>query len=152
MRTPFDTSKTSKSQESDTSSILAKFQKKNRGDTTFQLISTTQISKQKQRFEKTSNFKNRGRRHSIDTHKTKFLRKKQGGDIQSILAPKSARKRHSIDTRNRMSKEATFHQYLQYHSAGRRLLVDTCTLKTKKPGFYAKNLAFMPKTWLSCQK
>ena len=34
--------------------------KKNRGDTTFQLISTTQISKQKQRFEKTSNFKNRG--------------------------------------------------------------------------------------------
>lgn len=44
-----------------------------------------------------------------------------------------------------MSKEATFHRYLQYHSAGRRLLVDTCTLKTKKPSFYAKNLAFMPK-------
>ena len=64
--TPFDTSKTSKTQESDTSLILAKFQK-NRGDTTFQLISTTQISKQKQRFEKTSNFK-----------------KSRGGDIPSI--------------------------------------------------------------------
>jgi len=99
-----------------------------------------------------------GRRHSIDTHKTKFLRKKQGGDIQSILAPKSARKRHSIDTRNRMSKEATFHRYLQYHSAGRRLLVDTCIFENQKPGFHAKtrlsrqNPAFMPKTWLSCQK
>ena len=120
-----------------------------------------------------------GRRHSIDTHKTKFLRKKQGGDIQSILAPKSARKRHSIDTRNRMSKEATFHRYLQYHSAGRRLLVDTCIFENQKPGFHAKtrllcqkpgfhaknqNLASMPtkqkpgfhaknqKIWLPCQQ
>ena len=76
--------------------------------------------------EKPQNSKIVGRRHSIDTHKTKFLRKKQRGDIQSILAPKSARKRHSIDTSNRMSKEATFHRYLQYHSAGRPLLVDTC--------------------------
>jgi len=120
-----------------------------------------------------------GRRHSIDTHKTKFLRKKQGSDIQSILAPKSARKRHSIDTRNRMSKEATFHRYLQYHSAGRRLLVDTCIFENQKPGFHAKtrllcqkpgfhaknqNLASMPtkqkpgfhaknqKIWLPCQQ
>ena len=101
-----------------------------------------------------------GRRHSIDTHKTKFLRKKQGGDIQSILAPKSARKRHSIDTRNRMSKEATFHRYLQYHSAGRRLLVDTCIFENQKPGFHAKTRllcqkpGLMPKTkiWLPCQQ
>ena len=142
MRTPFDTSKTSKSQESDTSSILAKSQK-NRRDTTFQLISTTQISKEKNKGSKKPQIsKIVGRRHSIDTHKTKFLRKKQGGDIQSILALKSVRKRHSIDTRNRMSKEATFHRYLQYHSAGRRLLVDTCIFENQKPDFHAK-------TWLS---
>ena len=157
MRTPFDTSKTSNRKEVTPRQYLQDFKKSWRHNVPVDIHNPNFKTKTKVRknlkFQKIV-----GRQHSIDTHKTKFLRKKQRGDIQSILAPKSARKRHSIDTRNRMSKEATFHRYLQYHSAGRRLLVDTCIFENQKPGFHAKtrlsrqNPAFMPKTWLSCQK
>ena len=112
-----------------------------------QLISTTQ------RFEKTTNFKNCGETTSSQYPQNKTF-EKQGSDIPSILAPKSARRRHSIDTRNRMSKDATFHRYLQDHSAGRRLLVDTCIFenqtgyKCHKPAIDATK----QKTWLSRQQ
>ena len=73
---------------------------KNRGDTTFQLISTTQISKQKQRFEKTSNFKNRG--------EATFHRYPQ-----NQIFEKKERRRHSVETCTQIREEATFHRYSQ---------------------------------------
>ena len=82
-----------------------KISKKNRGDTTFQLISTTQISKQKQRFEKTSNFKNRG--------EATFHRYPQ-----NQIFEKKARRRHSVDTCTQIREEATFHRYSQPNEQG----------------------------------
>ena len=137
VRTPFDTSKTSNRKEVTPRQYLQDFKKLWRHNVSVDVHNPNFKTKNKGS-KKPQISKIVGRRHSIDTHKTKFLRKKQGGDIQSILAPKSARKRHSIDTRNRMSKEATFHRYLQYHSAGRRLLVDTCIFENQTPGFHAK--------------
>ena len=103
MRTPFDTSKTSNRKEATPRQYLQNF--KNRGDTTFQLISTTQISKQKQRFEKTSNFKNRG--------EATFHRYPQ-----NQIFEKKARRRHSVDTCTQIREEATFHRYSQPNEQG----------------------------------
>ena len=103
MRTPFDTSKTSNRKEVTPRQYLQAF--KNRGDATFQLISTTQISKKKQRFEKTSNFKNRG--------EATFHRYPQ-----NQIFKKKARRRHSADTCTQIREEATFHRYSQPNEQG----------------------------------
>ena len=66
MRTPFDTSKTSNRKEVTPRQYLQNL-KKNSGDITFQLISTTQISKQKTKVRKNLKFQ-----------------KSWGGDIPSI--------------------------------------------------------------------
>ena len=91
-----------------------KISKKNRGDTTFQLISTTQISKQKTKVRKNLKFQKSwgGDIPSIPTKPNFWEKSKEatfsryldpnprGSDIPSILATEWARKRHSIDTCN----------------------------------------------------
>ena len=124
-----------KSQGSDTSSILARFQKSWRHNVSVDIHNPNFKTKTKVRknlkFQKSWG----GDNPSIPI-KPKFLRKKQGSDIQSILTLKSARKRHSIDTHNRMSKEATFHRYLQNNSAGRRNSVYTYTQIREEATFH----------------
>ena len=93
---------------------LQNLKKKNRGDTTFQLISTTQISKQKTKVRKNLKFQKSwgGDIPSIPTKPNFWEKSKEatfsrylhpnprGSDIPSILATEWARKRHSIDTCN----------------------------------------------------
>ena len=105
MRTPFDTSKTSKSQESDTSSILAKSKKKSWRHNVSVDIHNPNFKTKKQRFEKTSNFKNRG--------EATFHRYPQNQIFEN-----KAMKRHSVDTCTQIREEGTLHRYSQPNEQG----------------------------------
>ena len=122
-----NTRKTKKSKGCEPHSILPKPQNrkeatprqylrnfKNRGDATFQLISITQISKQKTKVRKNLKFQKSwgGDIPSIPTKQIFWKKSREAtfsrylhqnprrGDIPSILATEWARKQHSIDTCN----------------------------------------------------
>lgn len=112
MRTPFDTSKTSKSQGSNTSLILAKFQKSWRRNIPVDIHNPNFKRKTKVRknlkFQKSwggdipsipakQNFWRKSREATLSRYLHPTSR---GSDIPSILATEWARRRHSIDTCN----------------------------------------------------